>query len=159
TQTDTCQSGACEGSTLIRCNASDACHDMGTCDPSTGECSNPPVMNGTICKNGKARVETERSQSGAWEGSNQISCNTSDACHDMGTCDPSTGECSNPPVMNGTICNDGNECTQTDTCQSGACEGSTLIRCNASDACHDMGTCDPSTGECSNPPVMNGTIC
>jgi len=31
--------------------------------------------------------------------------------------------CSNPNAANGTACNDGNACTQTDTCQGGACVG------------------------------------
>lgn len=32
--------GLCAG---VVCSAHDACHDAGTCDPSTGQCSNPPL--------------------------------------------------------------------------------------------------------------------
>jgi hypothetical protein len=50
---------------------------------------------------------------------------------------------------NGTSCDDGNKCTQTDTCQAGACLGSNPVVCTASDGCHVAGTCVPGTGECS----------
>src|SRR5829696_8551773 len=45
-----------------------------------------------------------------------------DQCQNPGTCDPLTGQCSAPtPKANGTGCNDGDACTQTDTCQGGVC--------------------------------------
>jgi hypothetical protein len=54
-------------------------------------------------------------------------------------------------AADGTSCNDGNACTQTDTCQVGVCNGANPVVCGASDACHVAGTCDPSSGSCSNP--------
>jgi RHS repeat-associated protein/uncharacterized repeat protein (TIGR01451 family) len=86
-------------------------------------------------------------------------CVALDACHDVGTCDPSTGVCSNPAKANGTTCNDGNACTQTDTCQAGVCTGGNAVTCTASDQCHVAGTCNTSTGVCSNPVAANGTAC
>jgi MYXO-CTERM domain-containing protein len=59
----------------------------------------------------------------------------------------------------GIACDDGDACTQTDTCQSGACTGSNPVVCNASDQCHAAGTCDSITGSCSNPVAGNGTSC
>jgi RHS repeat-associated protein len=59
----------------------------------------------------------------------------------------------------GTACNDGNACTQTDTCQAGACTGSNPVTCVAQDQCHDDGSCNAATGVCSNPPKANGTAC
>ena len=60
--------------------------------------------------------------------------------------------CSNPAKPNGTACNDGNACTQTDTCQSGTCtRRQSRWSARRSDQCHDAGTCDPATGLCSNP--------
>jgi hypothetical protein len=52
-----------------------------------------------------------------------VVCNALDACHISGICDPQSGVCSNPIASNGTTCNDGNACTQTDTCQNGVCTG------------------------------------
>jgi RHS repeat-associated protein len=87
------------------------------------------------------------------------SCPASDACHVAGTIDPMTGICTNPPAANGTTCSDGNACTQSDTCQSGACTGGNPVTCTASDPCHVAGTCNTSTGTCSNPTAANGTTC
>jgi hypothetical protein len=44
-----------------------------------------------------------------------VTCTAVDQCHSAGTCNPATGVCSNPSKANGTSCNDGNACTQTDT--------------------------------------------
>ena len=50
-----------------------------------------------------------------------MTCTAQDQCHDVGTCNPATGTCSNPAKSNGSSCSDGNSCTQPDTCQSGSC--------------------------------------
>ena len=57
---------------------------------------------------------------------------------------PGTGAARTPRSANGTACNDGNACTQTDTCQAGACAGANPVVCTASDQCHAAGTCDPA---------------
>ncbi len=159
TQTDTCQSGICTGSNPVVCTASDQCHVAGTCNPSTGVCSNPNQTNGTACNDGNACTQTDTCQSGICTGSNPVVCTASDQCHTAGTCNPSTGVCSNPNQTNGTACNDGNACTQTDTCQSGICTGSNPVVCTALDQCHTAGTCNPSTGVCSNPTKADGADC
>jgi hypothetical protein len=56
-----------------------------------------------------------------------VTCSALDQCHVAGTCNPATGFCSHPTAANGTACTDGNPCTQTDTCQSGVCNGGTPI--------------------------------
>jgi hypothetical protein len=86
-------------------------------------------------------------------------CTALDSCHDVGTCDPGTGICSNPAKPNGTSCDDGNLCTQTDSCQSGVCTGSNPVVCTALDPCHDVGVCDAGTGLCSNLAKADGTSC
>src|SRR2546425_8454799 len=69
-----------------------------------------------------------------------VTCTATDACHVAGVCDPATGLCSNPNAPDGTACNDGNACTQTDTRQSGTCVGSNPVTCAALDQCHVAGT-------------------
>lgn len=68
-------------------------------------------------------------------------------------------DCSDPSVTDGTRCDDGNGCTQTDTCQSGVCVGADPVVCSAPDDCHDAGACDPATGACSQPAKADGTAC
>jgi RHS repeat-associated protein len=58
--------------------------------------------------------------------------------------------------MDGTACNDSNSCTRADSCVAGVCSGADPITCVASDACHAAGTCNPTTGYCSNPVVVGG---
>ena len=50
-----------------------------------------------------------------------VTCTASDACHVAGTCDPSTGTCSNPVAPDGTVCHAGDACTAPDACQAGLC--------------------------------------
>src|SRR5437867_3061103 len=153
---DTCKAGVCSG-TPVACPASDQCHLAGTCDPATGTCSSPVAANGTACNDGNACTAGDTCQAGTCTGT-AVTCPASDQCHLAGTCDPATGSCSNPVAANGTICNDGNACTTGDTCQAGMCAG-TPVLCTARDQCHGVGTCNPVTGTCSNPPAPNGTSC
>ncbi|MDX2024714.1 MAG: hypothetical protein SF187_31010 [Deltaproteobacteria bacterium] len=159
TQTDSCQKGTCTGSNPITCATPDQCHTAGTCNPSTGVCSNPVKPNGSTCNDGNACTQTDTCQSGTCTGANPLVCRAIDQCHLAGVCDTSKGTCSQPQAPNGTKCNDGNACTQTDTCQAGACAGGNPINCTALDQCHSAGTCDPQTGSCSNPELPAGTKC
>ena len=51
----------------------------------------------------------------------------------------------------GATCDDRNPCTQSDACQTGVCTGANPVVCTASDQCHEAGTCDPASGQCTNP--------
>ena len=88
-----------------------------------------------------------------------MTCTASDQCHEAGVCDPATGTCSNPESPNGTICGDGDACTQSDSCEAGVCVGANPVTCAALDQCHDAGVCDLETGVCSNPPKADGAAC
>src|SRR5437667_3222773 len=104
--------------------------------------SNPSAKaDGTDCDDGNACTQTDTCQAGSCTGQNPVVCSAADQCHDAGTCNPATGECSAPASADGTACDDGNACTQIDTCQSGSCTGSNPVVCAAIDQCHDAGTC------------------
>jgi MYXO-CTERM domain-containing protein len=159
TRSDTCQAGVCTGANPVTCTASDQCHDVGTCDPASGACSNPSKANGTTCSDGSACTQTDTCQNGTCTGTNPVVCTALDQCHSAGTCDPANGSCSNPLKPNGSVCNDGNACTLVDTCQAGTCAGASPVVCAALDQCHDAGICDPASGACSNPAKANDTLC
>jgi hypothetical protein len=159
TLADACASGACVAGAPVVCTAIDACHDVGTCTPATGTCSNPAKPNGTGCNDANACTQSDSCQLGICTGSNPVVCIASDACHQAGSCAPATGACSNPVAPDGTDCSDGNACTRTDACASGACAGSNPRPCGAIDVCHDAGTCSAATGVCSNPAKPDGTPC
>jgi RHS repeat-associated protein len=159
TQSDSCQNGACVGSSPVVCTALDQCHVAGACDPTSGACSNPAKSDGSACSDGNACTQSDSCQNGTCAGSNPVVCAALDQCHTAGSCDTSTGVCSNPTKTNGTACNDNNACTQTDQCQSGTCTGSNPVVCAALDQCHVAGTCDTSSGTCSNPTKTDGAAC
>jgi RHS repeat-associated protein len=159
TGASSCQAGVCTGTSPVTCMATDQCHDAGTCNPATGACSNPPKANGATCDDGNACTGASSCQAGACAGTSPVTCVAIDQCHAAGTCNPATGACSNPPKANGTTCDDGNACTGASSCQAGACTGTSPVTCVATDQCHDVGTCNPTTGACSNPPKANGATC
>src|SRR5207244_2437656 len=141
------------------CLTLDQCHVAGTCDPASGTCTTPHRANGTACNDGSACTQTDTCQAGVCTGANPVVCAALDQCHDAGTCDPASGVCSNPDKPNGSVCTDGDACTQTDTCQAGACVGTNPVVCAALDKCHVAGTCNPASGVCSNPDKPNGSDC
>jgi hypothetical protein len=162
-----CASGLCvtESRTRKTCRCvtpSDCPQPTDQCQIATcanGACSNPPKQDGTICDDGDACTQTDTCVNGACIGGNPVVCSPVDQCHDTGVCNPKTGICSNPIKQNGAACDDGDACTQTDECQNGVCVGTNSIVCAALDQCHDPGTCDPKTGDCSNPPKPDGSTC
>src|SRR4026207_121058 len=50
--------------TLFR--SQDQCHTAGTCDPSTGACSNPAKANGTACDDADAGPHSDHCEAGGW---------------------------------------------------------------------------------------------
>src|SRR5262245_10571889 len=159
TQVDSCQAGVCTGTSPVVCAGPDQCHDAGTCDPATGTCSYAARADGTACNDGNACTQTDSCQAGTCTGQNPVVCAAQDQCHKVGTCNTATGTCSNPNKPNGASCDDGNPCTQTDSCQAGACTGQNPIVCTAQDSCHIAGTCNSATGTCSNPVKADGATC
>ena len=75
-----------------------------------------------------------------------------------GAC-PCHGASVGDPPLDGASCDDGDGCTQTDTCQDGLCSGANPLVCTPLDPCHDAGLCDSGTGLCSDPAKPDGTLC
>ncbi|PKN54971.1 MAG: hypothetical protein CVU56_23835 [Deltaproteobacteria bacterium HGW-Deltaproteobacteria-14] len=153
TQVDTCDgSGGCNGANPIVCAAT-SCQYPGTCNTGTGQCSNPTNKgSGEACSDGDACTQTDACDgSGSCVGSNPVTCAASDPCHDAGTCNTTTGVCSNPNKSSGAPCDDEDACTQTDACNgNGSCVGSNPVVCTAGE-CQVAGTCDTLSGQCSSP--------
>ena len=157
TQTDTCSNGTCVGSNPKVCPNPDQCHNPGTCNPSNGICSNPNKDPGTPCNDGNLCTQTDTCMSGICTGTNLVICTASDQCHGVGTCNPSSGTCSNPNVLDGTPCNDGNACTSPDQCVSGTCHAGPAVPVDDGNPC-TTDACSPTAGV-SNQPVAAGTPC
>ena len=131
-----------------------------SCNLSTGACEAVAKTNGSACSDGDACTQSDSCQNGACVGADPVVCpGATDQCHLAGACIPATGLCSNPAKADGTACSDGDACTQSDTCQTGVCTAGAAVTCTASDQCHTAGTCDSTTGACSNPTKNDGASC
>jgi len=163
TQTDTCQTGTCTGGDAVVCSASDTCHVAGVCDPQTGSCTDPIETDGTACDDSDACTQTDSCLSGVCTGSNPVVCTALDVCHQAGVCDSETGVCTDPPVTDGSACDDQSVCTATDTCQAGVCVGGDPVAdgtaCDAESACTTTATCQVGVCVGGGDPLADGTAC
>lgn len=148
--------GSCVGGKARVCQSNPNACKAGYCDEKGDKCALKAASSGSACNDGNLCTQTDKCNSkGVCKGSNPKSC-TGDQCN-TGVCDSKTGACGKKAKANGTKCNDANLCTQTDTCQSGSCEGSNNKKC-PSDQCNS-GVCASKTGACSKKPKTNGSTC
>jgi MYXO-CTERM domain-containing protein len=109
-----CCDSACGGGVAGDCQACSVAAGA-TAD---GTCT---LLSGTTCSDGDACTQTDTCQAGACVAGSPVVCAAGDACHIAGTCDPATGACDHPAAPEGAPCDDGDGCTQADTCQGGVC--------------------------------------
>jgi cysteine-rich repeat protein len=127
--------GVCGDGTV---DSNEACDDGGTdagdgcstlcqveaCWACAGEPSTcAPLADATPCDDGSACTQTDACASGVCLGGDPVVCSALDQCHDVGTCNPATGVCSDPAKTDGSGCDDGESCTSPDTCAAGVCGG------------------------------------
>ena len=148
--------GSCTGGSAKVCTSTSPCL-VAVCDDTKDACSSTPATAGVSCTDGNACTQTDTCNgAGACIGANPKVC-AGDACNED-TCDSKTGACGVKAKTKGTTCNDGNLCTQTDTCDgAGKCTGANPKVC-VGDACNN-GTCSPDSGVCGKTPKANGTAC
>jgi hypothetical protein len=75
-------------------------------------------------------------------------------------CNTQTGTCDVGPAMDGTACDDGQFCTDNDTCQAGTCVAGGPRDCSGGDPdpCRPA-TCDEATDTCGTTTINNGMAC
>lgn len=144
--------GACgDGNTDFGEQCDDGNNTDGDC------CSASCLLETGSCDDGNPLTSNDQCSAGMCSGTDPcagVSCSASDQCHDVGSCDPATGLCSDPPSPPGTACDDGDVCTWPDACNSGSCAG-TSYSCDDGDVC----TADACNGDgsCINDPL--GSAC
>ena len=134
----------------MTCTASDQCHAAGTCNPATGTCSNPAAANGTACNDGNACTPTTPARAGPAR-ANPVTCTAQRSVPRRRDVQPGDGRLLEPGRRERHACNDGNACTQSDTCQSGTCTGATPVTCTAQRPVPHRRDVQPDHGACSNP--------
>ncbi len=135
-----------------------ACND-GIDDDCDGkkDCDDPDCE-GSACEDGDQCTEGEKCSALKCTGGTQKPCDDDNACT-TDTCDSAKG-CVFTNKTSGS-CEDGNPCTENDTCVDGVCTAGTPKTCDDSNPC-TTDICDPTTG-CSNgfnvDPCNDGVFC
>ena len=132
----------CVAIQTVQCPASDAgpC-SPNACVPATGKCAVKALEDGTLCGNSKLCAAAKVCQAGACVAGKALSCDDTLACI-ADSCDDKSG-CVHT-ATSGEPCDDSNTCTAGDSCNSGACLG-TSKDCSDSSPCTDD-ACDPKVG-------------
>jgi hypothetical protein len=159
-----CQNSRCGscGSTGLPCCAGNQCGAGSTCNAGNGSCETCGASGQLCCGSGQCNNGFLCGGNGrctACGGTGQTCCPSGNACQSNLTCGAgNTCQCGGigQPCCGGSSCtNDGNPCNGSEVCL-GTCQHQSPIICAASDSCHDVGQCQPSTGTCTNPPKTGG---
>lgn len=150
--------GKCGGSKPKDCSAAgDACNS-GVCDTTTKACAKKPKAAGTACDDGDyCKTDDKCDNAGKCVGGPARVCPSNSAKCQVGSCNAAVSKCLLVSAKDGSGCNDGNSCTQTDVCAKGTCTGGNEKKC-ASDACN-TGVCNTSSGVCDLKPKADKTAC
>ncbi len=133
-----------------------ACIAEGEVNPANGceVCSEGAfVASDSDCDDGNACTENDSCVDGACVG-DAVVCDEPGTCQ-VGICDPVEG-CVYT-FEEGLECEDGNACTEGDTCKGLGCSPGSIVVCNDGNEC-TLDVCDPSEG-CTGIPVEDGTPC
>jgi cysteine-rich repeat protein len=146
-----CTNGVCTDLCAgVTCEASDSCHDAGTCNPQTGICSNPVKADGAHCNDDNSCTQSDVCSEGVCGGT-AYSCPAPaeecqvGVCNGDGTCAvanaPDGGSCCGP------IPSDRCNSQFHGTCQAGTCGninacGDGFIELALGESCDDGNTVD-----------------
>ena len=160
-ESSTCDGlGAC---TVVNKSAGASCTDDGNactsdaCDDSGG-CAHLPVADGDPCGSGMV-CAAGNCGSGCFIAGAFIASGASNPANACQLCAPGTSTTNWSDVGAGSSCDDGDPCTENDSCQAGACAPGTAKSCPAPDECHSVGTCTLPSGECSFTAKDDGSPC
>ncbi|XXX77586.1 DNRLRE domain-containing protein [Sorangium sp. So ce134] len=116
-------------------------------------CTGAPSACSTVCGDG-IRAGAEACDDGDAAGGD--GCSAACLIESGYACAGSPSVCT---CANGTPCDDGNACTQTDVCTGGACVGTSPVTCLPPGDCAEGGACDAATGACAYTPKPDGSAC
>ncbi len=148
TSGDTCQpSGACLGGARDCSSLTDPCN-LGVCNETADACQRQARNEGGGCSDGLYCTTPDVCAAGTCGGAPRSCSASADACN-TGVCSESQDACQKSPRPNGTSCDDGQYCTVSDRCQSGACQSGAARDCSGLDdpPCI-VGTCSEAQDQC-----------
>lgn len=131
-----CQEGRCGNSIVRDCSAQPVGCWSGVCDEKRDRCLKEPLPLGTVCDDELfCTVDDTCDGEGVCTGKQRI-CEQPDSTCLLGICDEGAQRCAFEPANETGGCDDGDICTETDSCQQGVCVGTNLDKDND-------GICDP----------------
>ncbi len=140
TKGDECKDGACRaGKTLVGCDDGNACTDD-ACVPSKG-CTNAAMADGKPCTDGDACTDSDGCNGGKCKGGAVNLCDDQTPCT-ADSCDAKTGCKHDNSTAN---CDDGNACTDGDSCAAGKCGAGKAKNCDDANSC-TLEACEPKFG-------------
>lgn len=106
---------------------------------SDGDCAQHACVDGVCC----ATV------CGGGSPNDCLACSIASGAVVDGTCAP----------LSGIVCDDGNACTQSDSCVAGVCTGGSAVVCPPATECLQVGVCNAQNGSCAQAQKPDGTPC
>ncbi len=166
---DACTQELCNGSagcghTAIACADQEPC-TADACDKASG-CTHLPSA-ATACDDGNACTKGDVCANGACKPGFAIDCPGLSDCVGQ-VCQPASGSCAPVNSADGQACDDGNPCSQSDACKSGACLGlnnpcddnnpCTFDGCSGGNCQHTAGPgkCDVDASACTADECVQG---
>jgi len=134
---DSCQNGVCVSGPLLDCEDGNPCTDD-ACDPLLG-CQNVP--NEAPCTDDDLCTVNDFCSDGECLSGEAKDCDDENICT-TDSCAPKIGCVF---ALNNLECDDGNDCTENDTCGNGECVGGPQVDCDDGNPCTND-TCNPGEG-------------
>jgi hypothetical protein len=151
--TDTCTGGACTAHAGDPCPGADG---DGNCSESCNEAADDCTAadsNGSACDDGLFCNGTDTCAGGSCSANSGDPCAGADGDGDCSeSCNEAADNCTGADA-NGSACDDGLFCTQTDTCSGGSCVGNG-DPCSGGTECNDA--CNEAADDCAD---ASGTAC
>jgi len=157
TDNDLCSVGVCAGGQAVDCSGLDDDCILGVCNPVSGACEAQPYNEGLSCNDADLCTTGDVCTAGVCGGT-LVSCSFLDDDCNVGVCNPGSGACVLQSVNEGGVCDDGDLCTENDSCSAGFCSGGPVDCSGLDDSCN-FGVCIPSTGSCELQPGNEGAAC
>ena len=154
----TCGAGSLDCPAVSECKTYPGGKDTITLGMGGGNLCETPIdkLDGTACV-GDPCIENQTCSNGACLGGTPKDCSGLDSDCSAGSCDPS-GACVAQMINQGGPCDDGDLCSEADTCNAGVCTGTTKD-CTALDGPCAAGLCNPGTGACETATANEGANC
>jgi len=147
----TCSDGKCAGANVVQCDDDNPCTDD-VCNSKTGKCSYD--NNAAGCDDGNACTDGDGCSASKCQPGKAKDCDDKDPCT-ADSCDPDTGKCDYKAAAG--KCEDGDKCTESDSCSKGKCAPGKAKVCDDGNPCTDDGceaakgcTTKPNTANCSD---------